>query len=186
MRNGQVKTHCKHGHPLKGDNVYVGPSANIRECVTCRKANERKRVKGPDPRADEIRFFGYVTRDEGGCWIFELLSRDGYGRFWFKGKQMRAHRWAFEFLVGPIPDGFVLDHLCRNRACVNPDHLEPVTQRINTLRGETLPAQNILKLLCVRGHRLDGDNLRRDAKGRRRCRECHRINAAASRARRSA
>jgi len=185
MRKGEHKTHCKHGHPLEGDNVYVRPNSTIRECVACRKASARKRVKGRDPRADETRFFGYVAQ-AGDCWAFAQLSPDGYGRFWFAGKQVRAHRWAFEFMVGSIPDGLVLDHLCRNRACVNPDHLEPVTQRINTLRGETLPAQNILKMLCARGHRLDGNNLRRDARGRRRCRECHRINAAASRARRSA
>ena len=185
MRKGERKTHCKRGHALVGENVYIRPSASIRECVTCRRAAEKLRVKGVSPRAVEERFFA-ATIPSGDCWEFQRLDHAGYGRFWINGRSVRAHRWCFEFMVGEIPPGLFLDHLCRNRSCVNPDHLEPVTPRINTLRGETVPAANLWKTHCWRGHPLSGDNLRRDPRGRRRCRACHRINAAAYRARKAA
>lgn len=73
--------------------------------------------------------------DVGLCWVW-LGSHDrGYGHFGVDGGYVRAHRWAWEALVGPIPPGLVLDHLCRNPSCVNPDHLEPVTRAENTRRG---------------------------------------------------
>lgn len=94
-----------------------------------------------------------------------------------KGKRRGAHRVAYEYLKGSIPEGFDLDHLCRNRGCVNPDHLEPVTRRENLLRGKTIPAHNIKKTHCPRGHSYEGVNLRieRTVSGvGRACRECKR------------
>lgn len=74
---------------------------------------------------------------ESGCWIWTgELNRNGYGRVWRLGRRVMAHRAMYELLVGPIPEGLVLDHLCRVRCCVNPKHLEPVTVRENTIRGE--------------------------------------------------
>lgn len=74
---------------------------------------------------------------ETACWLWQgEMNRNGYGRVWVNGKRLMAHRVVYESLRGPIGEGLLLDHLCRNRACCNPDHLEPVTHRENTLRGE--------------------------------------------------
>lgn len=71
------------------------------------------------------------------CWVWcARTNRNGYGRLRVGGRELMAHRLAYEALVGPIPEGLVLDHLCRVRLCINPAHLEPVTVRENTLRGE--------------------------------------------------
>jgi hypothetical protein len=91
------------------------------------------------------------------------------------GKPRYGHRVAYEALVGPIPQGLCIDHLCRNRACVNPDHLEPVTNRVNILRGETIMAANAAKTHCVRGHEYTPENTLINAKtGTRRCAACNR------------
>jgi hypothetical protein len=74
---------------------------------------------------------------ECGCWLWMgRLNRNGYGRLYHEGSEPMAHRTSYERHVGPIPEGLVLDHLCRVRCCVNPYHLEPVTVQVNTLRGE--------------------------------------------------
>ena len=75
-----------------------------------------------------------------GCWIWDSdwNSGNGYGKVKHQGKAHMAHRLVYSFLRGEIPDDHVLDHLCRVRRCVNPDHLEPVTVRENTLRGEAI------------------------------------------------
>jgi hypothetical protein len=111
------------------------------------------------------------------CWTWTGKKRAGYGRLKVDGRQLSAHRVAYELLIGPIPDGAQLDHLCRNRACVNPGHLEPVTARTNILRGEGLAAKEAAQKRCFRGHLLEGGNLiavpsRPNA---RYCRECNRI-----------
>src|SRR5688500_6772566 len=85
---------------------------------------------GPTPLD---RFFDKV--DGGDCWLWTGALDRGYGKFFPAGKTVRAHRWLFEQLVGPVPDGMDLDHLCRVRACVNPDHLQPVSRRVNLNRG---------------------------------------------------
>src|SRR5690554_52868 len=85
------------------------------------------------------RFWAKVSLpDQNGCLAWQATkTRDGYGKFRFSGRLWRAHRFAYSALVGAIPDGAQLDHLCRNRACVNPEHLEPVPPRTNVLRGES-------------------------------------------------
>lgn len=82
---------------------------------------------------------GRILVHDTGCWLWQgEMNRNGYGRVWVNGKRLMSHRVTYELLVGPIADGLVLDHLCKNRACCNPEHLEPVTIRENTLRGNAV------------------------------------------------
>lgn len=122
-----------------------------------------------------------------GCWEWQAAKFvDGYGMFKMPGragKVVRAHRFAYEVLVGLIPTGLTIDHLCCNRACVNPDHLEPVTGAENTRRA--VPGMS-KKTHCPRGHAYDAQNTRVGRDGFRRCRACDRITNAHSNARRKA
>lgn len=111
-----------------------------------------------------------VLRSPYGCWEWTgSLNPAGYASW----KNRAAHRTVYEMLVGPIPKGLVLDHLCRNTACVNPAHLEPVTNKTNILRGYSPYALNARKTHCPLGHAYEGRNLY-DGGGSvgRRCREC--------------
>lgn len=128
-----------------------------------------------DKRTVKVRFMSFV-RHESDCWIWigGISTNTKYGVFWLDGKSMAAHRVSYELYKGKIPTGLQIDHLCRNRACVNPDHLEPVTCKENLLRGETLNARTH----CPKGHPRTEDNLRkgrRVSKGYvlRGCRLCH-------------
>lgn len=94
--------------------------------------------------------------------------------FWYKEKNTKAHRAAYELLIAPIPNDKVIDHLCRNPSCVNPDHLEVVTQRENILRGIGPSAIHARKTHCPRGHPYSGDNLYISPNRQRRCRTCQR------------
>lgn len=109
-----------------------------------------------------------------GCWLWQgNIGSGGYGRVWYgRGRQFRAHRVAYELAYGPVPEGLVLDHLCRTRRCVRPDHLEAVSQRINNLRGVGLAAERARVTECVAGHALVGDNVYRPGRGTRDCRAC--------------
>lgn len=98
-----------------------------------------------------VRFWSKVSRrGEGECWGWTGSRVKGYGRFHYHGRDRMAHRVAFEWSGGVIPDGMVIDHLCRNRGCVNPAHMEVVTVTENTLRGESFSAVNARKTHCAR------------------------------------
>ncbi len=110
----------------------------------------------------------------GECWEWSGTMRpDGYGVAWVDGRLVRAHRFFYESHVGPIPDGLVLDHLCRNTRCVNPAHLEAVTQRTNVRRGVGLFADRARQTHCKWGHEFIDDNIyRHPQRGTRMCRTC--------------
>lgn len=94
--------------------------------------------------------------ERGGCWIWQSpLDVDGYGSFYFKRKNRRAHRVSYYFSMGDIPSGMVVDHTCPNRNCVNPSHMRIVTPRENTLSGRGVGAVNARKTHCKYGHPLD-------------------------------
>lgn len=110
-----------------------------------------------------------------GCWYWTgHVNQKGYGLFWVDGRYVRAHRFAYEYLIGDIPSGLTLDHLCRNRRCVNPAHLEPVSRGENVLRGIGISAENKRKTTCKHGHELVGRNLYITKSGHRQCLACHR------------
>lgn len=116
------------------------------------------------------------------CWLWTgNTDRTGYGRYSFRrdGRTIfeAAHRYAFKAAGHAIPEGLVLDHLCRNRACVNPEHLEAVSNRVNILRGAGQTARNARKTHCQQGHPFTPENTYRTSDGARRCVECRRTDA---------
>jgi aspartate carbamoyltransferase regulatory subunit len=102
------------------------------------------------------------------------IHKGGYGHFFLNGKTVHAHRYAYELTVALIPDGLVPDHLCRNRGCVNPNHLEPVTRRENTLRGDTVASAESKQTHCIHNHEFTVENTYIAKSGKRQCRTCAR------------
>ena len=120
------------------------------------------------------RFWNKVDKTES-CWLWKAaLNNDGYGNFNLCGRGGIAHKLSYESLVGPVPDGLELDHLCRIRNCVNPAHLEPVTHKVNVQRGE-LYKVNASKTHCPHDHPYSGDNLYLHPVGQRVCRTCNKL-----------
>lgn len=114
---------------------------------------------------------GYETP----CWVWTagLMGTSGYAQFRYsKAKNGLGHRYSYEHHIGPIPEGMTLDHLCRVRECVNPEHLEVVTPKVNILRGKGKGAANKLKTHCVHGHEFTPENTYINAKKARVCRAC--------------
>lgn len=113
----------------------------------------------------------HVVENSDGCWIWQChISNSGYGRITLGGKSLYSHRVSYEAFVGLIPSGKEIDHLCRNRACCNPAHLEPVTSQVNVRRGHSPGAIALRRSECDRGHSFADHGVIRA--GRRVCRIC--------------
>ena len=170
----------RYGDPLKGRQLSENGGRLPRP--TCDDPASQE----PYWRWARMRFAEKIERDAAGCWNWKggFFSGKPYGQF-SAVRNWRAHRFAYAALRGPIPDGMVLDHLCRNPACVNPSHLEPVTDAVNILRGEGAHAKNARKTHCHRGHEFTPENTRMTAGGGRYCLACKRIETAKSRANRT-
>jgi hypothetical protein len=132
---------------IKGSALRRGKS---KSCGCLQRFTEEERC---------LAFWSKVSKSAG-CWTWIGASNgNGYGRFWIPGRRMQfAHRVAYEIMFGPIPDGLTIDHLCRNRACVNPKHLEAVPLRENILRGCGPSARESRQTHCKRGHAFTGEN----------------------------
>lgn len=120
---------------------------------------------------------GYTPEPNTGCWLWTgSLTTSGYGQFSWKRRMMQAHRLSLELRGVAIPEGMVVDHVCRVRSCVNPDHLRVVTQRQNVLENsESLPAKQVRRTHCPKGHPYSGDNLSKSAPHRV-CMTCKRAS----------
>jgi hypothetical protein len=149
----------------------------------CNKHYRRWMNTGDPERVDRLRidgteaerFWPRVDKRPDGCWIWTgSTDGHGYGQFRADGTMVKAYRWAYEDTHGPVPAGLELDHVCRVRRCVNPDHLEPVTHRENVLRGESITADQAKRTHCPKGHPYSGANLKIRPNGKRRCVTCHR------------
>lgn len=123
-----------------------------------------------------------IPEPNSGCWLWAgALDGKGYSLMYAQGKNRRAHRVSYEQQKGPIPDGLEIDHLCRTRCCVNPDHLEAVTHAENIRRGDySGNGKNrswyVPPTHCKRGHLLNGENLHVNRKGARVCITCRRMH----------
>jgi hypothetical protein len=127
----------------------------------------------PPERVD--RFWAKAVQQPSGCWEWSgSVSPYGYGILVIRRRPTRAHRVAYELKYGRIPQGLVIDHLCRNTKCVNPAHLEAVTNTVNVLRGIGPSARNAVATQCVHGHDLADDNVVIVPGGKRQCIECGR------------
>lgn len=134
-----------------------------------------KRTRGSGSVGDRFHAH-YIPEPNTGCWLWDgKLSSKGYGKLHDGNpgnRLLNAHRLAYELLRGPIPDGLQLDHLCRVRSCVNPRHLEPVTNQDNVLRSPiSLATANAKKTHCPKGHAYVPENTIME-RGKRRCRAC--------------
>ncbi len=153
-----------------------GEETTVAKCGP-RRGQYNRFISGHNARlqgSTEERLLAKIKKLPGGCWQWVgAIGTHGYGRFRADGKTQQAHRVSYTVHKGPIPAGLDLDHLCRNRGCVNPDHLEPVTRRENLLRGETFTAANAAKTHCPQGHPYDEENTMIDSGGRK-CKICNR------------
>jgi len=145
--NNGRKTHCPQGHEYSPENTVYTPNG-WRRCIACRSTGvgvQRTVISRRLPQDieawDALRFLTMIRIGElNECWLWQgALNDNGYGQFSITrdGKQCKtvAHSFMYQFIVGPIPDGLQLDHLCMVRACCNPLHLEPVTQSVNLRRA---------------------------------------------------
>lgn len=155
------------------------PALTLEAFADCNRT-ARRRVAPKHLSMVERLDFHSMPEPNTGCVIWlGATDRNGYGFTTRDKRQVRAHRASYECNRGPIPDGLVLDHLCRTPSCINPQHLEAVSAQVNTMRGYACTAVNARKTHCIHGHLLAGDNLMPPRHGWRICRACR--NAARDR-----
>ena len=127
-----------------------------------------------------VRFWGNVNQhdvansDPLQCWPWKKPRKHGYGRIFYRGKELQAHRVSYELINGVIPDGCEIDHLCRNPSCIKPSHMEAVPSKENTRRGIGPTAINAAKTACPQGHPYTLENTYLPPRGGRYCRICKR------------
>jgi hypothetical protein len=140
----------------------------------------------PKVEPADLRFWNKISSTSAkGCWLWPSPTSTGYGLFWFRGKYVLAHRWAYEKVIGPIPVDFQLHHSCENRACVNPFHLEPKTPLSHSQEHPKGACSiNRAKTHCPRGHPFSGKNLVSIPNGRA-CRICRAYKSWKSNAKKS-
>jgi hypothetical protein len=148
------------------------------ETLSAMKEACAKEVAWGDSRLPQ-RFWSKTSIQADGCWRWVAATTRGYGSYRHNNRLTQAHRAAYTVLVGPIPGtspaGLTVDHLCRNRSCVNPAHMELVSRGENTMRGDSLTAKNKQKTHCSRGHEYTLANTYLPSDGKRYCRACNRI-----------
>jgi hypothetical protein len=131
--------------------------------------DEYRRGLTPLPKPSPSERFWTKVDKTADCWNWTgYIDRQGYGKFRLDGKAQLAHRVSYTWLAGEIPDGLQIDHLCRNRRCVNPSHLEPVTPRVNVRRSAKADITH-----CVHGHEYTPENTLYQANGTRKCHTCY-------------
>lgn len=161
------QTHCKHGHPFDLANTRYHRGERI--CIACQRNRKqprgrgigygvRRRYQGLSPAERLLeRFVRQINWDDTDCWPFKgVVIKGGYRQFKdADGRNVLAHRWAFQYFKGPIPAGLTVDHVCCREECSNPDHLDAVTMRVNIRRGNGFGGINARKTKCPRGHVYD-------------------------------
>ncbi len=159
-------------HPDRGPKGFAKIKSCSQKCAGVAKS-----------KTDSLKFWEKVNIPDSldGCWLWTAYIYDfGYGLFHATERKTVAHKWSYELMKGPVPDRLELDHLCRVRHCVNPDHLEAVTHLENVRRGDAGKNMSI-KTHCPQGHPYSGDNLRisiRQHGKSRICRTCQRDSTA--------
>jgi hypothetical protein len=121
------------------------------------------------------RMLSRTEKPDSGCWEWQGATSGGYGVVGYQSRQWYTHRLSYSILRGELKDGLQIDHLCSNRKCWNPNHLDQVDCRTNLLRGNTMTAKRAAQTHCMTGHEFTEENVKIRPNGTRYCRACARI-----------